>query len=120
MLPLIEQAVLENGWMTAEDIVDFIAVSESTPGPFAVNVSTYVGYEMGGIPGAFCATLGIVLPSFIIILIVAKIYERFKKSRAVTGVMAGLKPVVIGLIATAVITTAQAAFAITPDLSLLK
>ena len=119
MLPLIEQAVLENGWMTAEDIVDFIAVSESTPGPFAVNVSTYVGSEMGGIPGAFCATIGIVLPSFIIILIVAKIYERFKKSRAVTGVMAGLKPAVIGLIATAVITTAQAAFAITPVLSFI-
>lgn len=115
MLPLISQAVLENGWMTSEDIIDFVAVSESTPGPFAVNVSTYVGYEMGGILGALSATLGVVLPSFVIILIVAGIYERFKKNRAVAGIMSGLKPAVIGLIATAVVTTAQAAFAITPS-----
>lgn len=119
MLPLIEQAVLDNGWMTAEDIIDFVAISESTPGPFAVNVSTYVGYETGGILGALCATLGVVLPSFVIILIVAGIYERFKKNRIVNGVMAGLKPAVIGLIATAVVTTASAAFAITLDFTFI-
>lgn len=120
MLPLIQQAVLDNGWMTSEDIIDFVAVSESTPGPFAVNVSTYVGYEMGGIPGAFCATLGVVLPSLIIILIVAKIYERFKKSRLVNGCMSGLKPAVIGLIGTAVVTTGTSAFSISADLKFIN
>ena len=71
MLPLIQADVQAKGWMTAEELVNFIAVSESTPGPFAVNVSTYVGAELAGLPGAFCATLGVVLPSFLIILLVA-------------------------------------------------
>ena len=79
MLPLVQGEVASHGWMTAEELVNFIAVSESTPGPFAVNVSTYVGAETGGLPGAFCATLGVVLPSFVIILIVAKCFERFQK-----------------------------------------
>lgn len=113
MLPLIQQEVLRNGWMSAEDIIDFVAVSESTPGPFAVNISTYVGFETGGFLGALSATFGVVLPSFVIILIVAGIYEHFKKSRIVNGCMSGLKPAVVGLIATAVITTARSAFAIT-------
>lgn len=120
MLPLVQQAVIDNGWMTAEDIIDFVAISESTPGPFAVNISTYVGYEMGGFWGAFCATLGIVLPSFIIISIVAKIYERFKQSKIVSGCMMGLKPAVIGLIGTAVVTTAISAFDISPDWSFVN
>ena len=63
MLPLIQEEVQSNGWMTAQELVNFIAVSESTPGPFAVNVSTYVGAELAGLPGALCATLGVVLPS---------------------------------------------------------
>ena len=120
MLPLIQQEVLNNGWMSAEDIIDFVAISESTPGPFAVNVSTYVGFSMGGIFGAFCATLGVVLPSFVIILIVAGVFERFKKSRIVGGCMTGLKNAVIGLIATAVVTTGVSAFSITRDFSFLN
>ena len=72
MLPLIQEQVIGKGWMTSEQIVDFIAVSESTPGPFAVNRATFIGTQMGGVLGAVCATLGVVLPSFIIILIVAK------------------------------------------------
>lgn len=120
MLPLVQQAVIENGWLTSEDIIDFVAISESTPGPFAVNISTYVGYEMSGFWGAFCATLGIVLPSFIIISIVCKIYERFKQSKIVSGCMIGLKPAVIGLIGTAIVTTAISAFEITPDWSFIN
>ena len=101
MLPLIQQKVLDNGWMTVEEIVDFVAVSESTPGPFAVNISTYVGTEVAGIPGALCATLGVVLPSFIVILIVAKCYIRFKSSRVVSGAMYGLRAAVVGLVGAA-------------------
>ncbi len=111
MLPLIQQEVAANGWMTQEDIVDFIAISESTPGPFAVNVSTYIGMETGGIFGAVCATFGVILPSFVIILLVAKAYERFRKSNTVSGCMTGLKPAVIGMIGSAALSTAVSAFA---------
>lgn len=116
MLPLIQQEVAANGWMTQDDIVDFIAISESTPGPFAVNVSTYIGMETGGIFGAVCATFGVVLPSFVIILLVAKAYERFKNSKTVIGCMTGLKPAVIGLIGSAVLSAAVSAFAVTKEL----
>lgn len=101
MLPLIQDAVLENKWLDGESIINFIAVSESTPGPFAINIATYVGTETGGFFGAVCATLGVVLPSFIVILIIAQFYEKFKNSKAVSGVMTGLRPAVIGLIASA-------------------
>lgn len=119
MLPFIQQEVLNNGWMSAGDVVDMVAISESTPGPFAINSATYIGFRLGGVPGSVCATLGVVLPSFIIILIVAKIYEKFKSSRIVGGCMSGLKPAVIGLIGTAVVTTAQSAFGLTTDLSFI-
>ena len=72
MLPLMQAEVTAKGWISNEAVVNFIAVSESTPGPFAINMATYVGSEMGGVLGAACATLGVVLPSFVIILIVAK------------------------------------------------
>ena len=117
MLPLIQAEVTAKGWIGEESIVNFVAVSESTPGPFAVNMATYVGSEMGGvfgvgggIFGAFCATLGVVLPSFIIILIVAKCFQRFKNSRVIRGCMSGLKPAVIGLIAAAVISIGSTVF----------
>ncbi len=110
MLPLIQEAVVEKGWIENELVVDFIAVAESTPGPFAINMSTYVGSEMGGFLGAVCATLGVVLPSFVIILIVAKCYDRFRKSTIVEGCMSGLKPAVVGLIGGAVISVGAAVF----------
>ena len=110
MLPLIQQEVIEKGWMTAEDIVNFIAVSESTPGPFAVNIATYIGSETHGVAGSVAATLGVVLPSFIIILIVAKCYAAFRKSRVVGGIMTGLRPAVIGMIASALLSLALTVF----------
>lgn len=107
MLPFIQEQVLAHGWLTEEELINFIAVSESTPGPFAVNMSTYVGMETGGLFGAFCATLGVVLPSFTIILIVARCFQKFQESRVVKGCMMGLKPAVIGLIASAVVSTGK-------------
>lgn len=114
MLPLIEEEVLKNQWIDLSSLINFIAVSESTPGPFAINISTFIGNNQGsiygifwGIFGAFCATLGVVLPSFIIILIVAKCYDKFKTSKIVSGCMSGLKPAVIGLIGAAAISIAQ-------------
>lgn len=120
MLPLVQAAVLDHGWLAEAQIVDFIAVSESTPGPFAINIATYVGSQRGAVIlgdsifanifGAFVATLGVVLPSFIVILIVAKFFERFKNNKTVDGCMSGLKPAVIGLILSAVITLGKPVF----------
>ena len=108
MLPLIQDAVAAKGWLTEEELVNFMAVSESTPGPF--NMSTYVGMEVGGLPGAVIATTGVVLPSFIIILVVAKFFAKFKDSFVVKGCMSGLKPAVIGMIGTAVLSTGMTVF----------
>lgn len=109
MLPLIQEAVIEKGWMEPTQIVNFIAVAESTPGPFAINTATYVGMQMGGLLGALCATMGMVLPSFVIILVIARFFEKFKDNKIVEWVMAGLKPAVIGLIATAVLSIGNTA-----------
>lgn len=110
MLPLIQAEVSAHGWLDNAALVNFVAVSESTPGPFAINIATYVGVETGGIAGAFCATLGVVLPSFVIILIVAKCYEKFRSSRIVSGCMSGLKPAVVGLIGASVLSVGQTVF----------
>lgn len=117
MLPMIEEQVILNGWMSHETVIDFVAVSESTPGPFAVNMATAIGNTqgvqygvLGGIFGSFCATLGVVLPSFIIILIVAKCYDKFKNSTVVAGCMSGLKPAVIGFIGAAALSIAATVF----------
>lgn len=107
MLPLIQQEVQIRGWMTAEALVNFVAVSESTPGPFAVNISTYVGAELAGFPGAVCATLGVVMPSFLIILLVARCFAAFQHSALVRGAMDGLRPAVVGLIGASVLSVGQ-------------
>ena len=111
MLPFIQQEVLNHQWVEEADLINFIAISESTPGPFAINMATYVGSQVGGefgvwgsIFGALCATLGVVLPSFIIILLVAQFYEKYKQSKIVKGCMSGLKPAVVGLIAAAILS----------------
>lgn len=98
MLPLIQAETASHGWISEEELINFIAVSESTPGPFAVNISTYIGMTTGGFAGAFSATLGVVSPSFLIILLVAKFYEKFRENKVVSGCMSGLKPAVVGMI----------------------
>ena len=120
MLPQIQSEVAKRwgSFIPQEMMIDFVAVSESTPGPFAVNMATYVGAEMGGqggsalgsVFGSFCATMGVVLPSFMIILIVAKCYDRFRQSKLVKGCMSGLKPAVVGLIGNAVLTVFMTVF----------
>ena len=107
MLPLVQAEVAAKGWLSGNALVDFIAIAESTPGPFAINMATYVGNVKGGIIGGMCATLGVVLPSFIVILIVAKCYDRFRRSKIVSGVMSGLKPAVIGMIGSAVVSVGK-------------
>ena len=110
MLPLIQSETLDKGWMTIEQLIDFIAVSESTPGPFAVNISTYIGSVTGGLFGAFGATFGVVLPSFIIIIVLVKFFTKFSENQLVKGCMNGLKPAVIGLIGSAVVSVGISVF----------
>lgn len=98
MIPLIKQFVVGGGLMAEELLIDFIAISESTPGPFAVNIATFVGMNQLGIWGAIFATLGVILPSFIILLIIARFGKKLLSSTGVQYAFRGVKPAVIGLI----------------------
>ena len=104
MIPMIEDQIVGKGWMTDAQLTDFIAISETTPGPFAINISTFVGSQTGGIFGAICSTIGVILPSFIIILLVAIILSKFLKNRFVKGALNGVKPVIVALIAVTTVT----------------
>lgn len=104
MIPLVTDEVIAHGWLTAEEILNFIAVSESTPGPIAINMATFVGASQGGILGAMLATLGVVLPSFVIILIIASVIKGLLKFAGVKAFLNGLRPVVVGLIVGTAIT----------------
>ncbi len=97
-IPLIRDVVLSYGWMDEEMLAYMIAVSESTPGPIMVNLATYVGNTQAGLPGAILATLAVVMPSFIIILLVMAVLKAALKNRYVQAVLKGLKPCIIGII----------------------
>ena len=101
MIPMITAEVTALGWASQEMLTDFIAISESTPGAFAINCATFIGMEQSGVIGAICATLGVLAPSFIIILIVAKFFGKFSDNRYVKAFLWGVRPVVVGLIASA-------------------
>lgn len=103
MIPLIEAQVLSKGWTDASLLYDFIAISECTPGPFAINIATFIGTSQAGILGAVCAVLGVILPSFIIILLLATVLRKFSKNKYYKGAINGVKPIVIALIASTVI-----------------
>ena len=98
MISLIRELCLGNGWLNESELLNMIAVAESTPGPIAVNMATFVGSSQGGVLGALCATLGVVLPSFIIILIIAMLLNNLMKYKGVKAFMSGIRPCVVGLI----------------------
>ena len=98
MLPLMEETVVAKGWLTAEQFYDFVGVCESTPGPIAVNMATYVGSVTGGPLGSIVATLGTVLPAFIIILIISALLKNFLKYSGVKAFLSGVRPCVVSLI----------------------
>ena len=100
-IPFLYHISDSTGWFTHAQLADMIAVSESTPGPMGVNMATYVGYTVGGAPGAVVATLGLVTPSVIVILIVARILTKFRTNRTVDAMFYGLRPASCGLIAAA-------------------
>ena len=98
MISLIREKVLLNGWLSEAEFLSFIAVSESTPGPLAVNMATFIGASQGGVLGALCATLGVVLPSFFIILLIAALIHDLLKYAGVEAFLSGVRPCVVALI----------------------
>ena len=98
MIPLLTEEVLAHQWLTSEEILNFIAVAESTPGPIAINMATFIGASQGGFWGALLATLGVVLPSFIVILIIASLITGLMRFAGVKAFLKGIRPVVCGLI----------------------
>lgn len=103
MIPLIQKEILHHNWLTAKEYADIIAISQMTPGPLAVNAATYVGAKTAGILGASSATLGVSLPSFILIVIIAHFFIQFKENAVVEAILKGIRPVTIGMVASAVI-----------------
>ena len=100
-IPFLQDLGTRTGWFTAADLADMIAVSESTPGPMGVNMSTYVGFTCGGPLGAVVGVLGLVTPSIIVILLVSMFLKKFRDSKVVDGVFQGLRPASTGLITAA-------------------
>ena len=100
-IPFLRDIGLRTNWFTEADLTTMIAVSESTPGPMGVNMATYVGYATAGIPGAVIATLGLVTPSVIIILLIARVLKSFRQNQYVDAAFYGLRPCSVGLIAAA-------------------
>ena len=106
MISLIRDKALAYGWLTEEELLNMIAVSESTPGPIAVNMATFVGSTQGGILGSLAATIGVVLPSFIIILLISSLLRNLLKYKGVQAFMKGVRPCVVALIIATAITMA--------------
>ena len=101
-MPLIQgQVVTSHGWLTMSEFTDLITISQMTPGPIAVNSSTFVGLKIAGIPGAVVATVGCILPSCIIVTILAKLYLRYRSMDMLQGVLHSLRPAVVAMIASA-------------------
>lgn len=97
-IPLIQQEVIARGWLSAAEFTDMIAISQSTPGPIGVNVATFVGFSQYGPLGSIVATLGIVAPSIIIVIIISHFLSKFRKNKYVEGVFVGVRPAVTALI----------------------
>lgn len=104
MIPMITEQVTSKGWMDISELQNFIAVSEMTPGPFAINISTFIGSKVGGVFGSICATIGVVTPSLIVIIIVAIILNKFLNNKYVKGALIGVRPIVLALILSTAIT----------------
>ena len=98
MIPLIKDVVLKYGWLSELQFLDFLGICESTPGPISVNMATFIGSTQAGFLGSLCATLGVVLPSFIIILLITTLLKKVYNHPIVKGFLTGVKPVIVGLI----------------------
>ena len=110
-LPIIcEKVTSENMWLTMEEFTDVVTISQMTPGPIGINAATFVGVRLQGILGGICATLGFVAPACIIVTILAVIYKKYRKSDVMGGILTGLRPASVGLIASAALSIIVTAF----------
>ncbi|MEG0091351.1 MAG: chromate transporter [Oscillospiraceae bacterium] len=109
-IPFLQDLSVKYSWYTLQQLVDFIAISESTPGPIAINMATFAGFEAGGIMGSIAATAGIITPSIIIVSIIAKFLDKFRDSKSVNNILYGLRPCVLALISFAVLGLAKVTF----------
>lgn len=98
MLPLVQQELISRGLMSIKQAIDMVAISQMTPGPFAVNCATFSGMQLYGIPGAIFATVGVALPSFILCLLVSRWFFAYNNSPVIRSLLSGIKPVVLALI----------------------
>lgn len=106
-IPFLEDMALETGWFTLAQLTDFIAISESTPGPIAVNIATYAGYNTAGYLGGVCATMGLVFPAIVLMTIVAKFITAFRGNKYIDRAFYGLRPCVLALILSALLGIAK-------------
>ncbi|NLP45622.1 MAG: chromate transporter [Epulopiscium sp.] len=110
MIPLIEKEIESHGWMTATEFSNIIAIAEMTPGPIAVNSATFVGYKTAGILGGIIATIGVALPSLLLILLVSQIFFKYQDHPVNKMIFYGIRPVIVGLITTATVFVGKTAF----------
>lgn len=110
MIPLIEKEIVNRKqWISKEDFIDLVAVAQSCPGVFAVNISIFIGYKLRGIRGSLVTALGTILPSFLIILLIAAFFHNFKENLIVERIFKGIRPAVVALIAAPVFSMAKSA-----------
>jgi chromate transporter len=118
MIPFFEKAIIAHNWLSLTEFADVVAISQMTPGPLAVNAATFIGYRVAGLGGSALATFAVFLPSFILVVLTASLYSAFKTSRLVQGILSGIRPATVGLIAAAVVFFVSLSFL--PGLSALK
>lgn len=110
MIPLIESEIINKyGWLTNAEFVDIVAISEMTPGPIAINVATFLGYRVSGVLGSAVATLAVVLPSFFVMSLLMYIITKYEDSKYIDWALKGIRPIVLGLIASAAVTIGRGA-----------
>jgi len=113
-VPFLQRMAEKTGWFTTAQLADMIAVSESTPGPIGINMATYVGFTTAGIPGSVIATLGLITPCILVILLISRVLEKFRKNRYVEAAFYALRPCSVGLIGAAGLLVAKISF-LNPD-----
>jgi len=111
VLPLIRQeVVINNLWLKSSEFNDLVAISQVTPGPIAINAATYIGYRLGGFWGSILANLGIILPTFIMMLLITRAFMKFKHNEYIQNIFSGILPVTVGLIASAAVMVSYGSF----------
>lgn len=111
ILPLIKQeVVINNLWLTSNEFTDLVAISQATPGPIAINASTYIGYKVAGFWGSVISSVALIIPTFILMLLVTKAFLKFKQNEYIKNMMSGVLPATVGLIASAAVMVSYGSF----------